>query len=208
MYPGSSGSAAWKAWRGGTSQRPRLELDTPMPCVTRARSRAQDRTAVWWAIGLIFVTGLIIRLVGFDQSLWLDEFATLWTIEGTLTDTWRRAIEFQGQTPLYYVISWVFLQVAGESEATLRLPSLVFVAATVPVLVLAGHWIGNARAGVMAAGLFWVCGPAVRESANARPYGLVLLATALAVAGFVRATTRGDRVGRALWISGAILLFA
>lgn len=59
------------------------------------------------------------------SSLWLDETLTYWIASGSLEDAWRRAIQFQGQSPLYYLIVWGILQVFPDSDLMLRVFSVV-----------------------------------------------------------------------------------
>lgn len=75
------------------------------------------------------VLGLGLRLVGWGSSLWTDEFGTLWAVESGLVEAIVRSHSFHGQTPLYYVNVWLFVQLFGESELVLRLPSLLFMVA-------------------------------------------------------------------------------
>lgn len=62
------------------------------------------------------ILGLFLRLYGFSRSLWLDEFGTLWTIDGSFLQVIERSFSFQGQSPFYYSIVWAFVQIFGVSE--------------------------------------------------------------------------------------------
>src|SRR5262245_11446011 len=77
------------------------------------------------------IVGLTFRLYGFNRSLWLDEFGTLWVIEGSFSQLMERVNAFQGQSPLYYLLVWFFVHLIGESEFTLRLLSLLLGVGTV-----------------------------------------------------------------------------
>jgi len=68
---------------------------------------------VWLAVVALACIGLTMRIAGFTNSLWLDEFGTLWTVEGNLRETWQRAITFHGQTPFYYLLAWVPVHALG-----------------------------------------------------------------------------------------------
>jgi len=80
--------------------------------------------AVRGAFGLLAL-GLYFRLDSLSASLWIDEFGTFWVVEPNLTTTLLRAWQFQGQSPLYYVLAWIPIHVVGELETALRAPSLV-----------------------------------------------------------------------------------
>src|SRR5689334_5232096 len=130
-------------------------------------SETNPRT--WLVLGFALV-GLAMRLIGFTNGLWLDEFGTLWTVEGSIRECWHRAITFHGQTPFYYVLVWLPVHAIGESEATLRLLSILSVCGTTFVIWRTGVVALGSRAGLCGAALFWMCVPAVTDSANARPY--------------------------------------
>jgi len=56
------------------------------------------------AFGLLGL-GLYLRLDSLCASLWIDEFGTFWVVEHQLTTTLLRSWQFQGQSPLYYVLA-------------------------------------------------------------------------------------------------------
>ncbi len=85
----------------------------------------------------------------------------------------------------------------------LRLPSLVFDVIATMVVALTARAVAGRRAGWASGWLFWLSPLAVNSAAQARPYGLVLLATAVAFVGFGRSVLVGDRSGRILWIAGS-----
>jgi len=152
--------------------------------------------------------GLAFSIYGFDRSLWLDEFGTLWTIDGDLRQVIRRALAFQGQSPFYYVIVWAFKQLLGVSEIALRLPSLLFGLATAGVVYLIGAQVFNRGVGITAAGLIWLSPTMAKLNADARPYALALFMTAVLFYGFIRSTQFADRRGRWLFIAGGVGLFS
>jgi mannosyltransferase len=181
------------------------QISTSPAGESTASTRRPVATAATIAVA-VAVLGVAIRALGMDASLWLDEFGTLWTVEGSLRQTWERALAFQGQSPLYYTLAWFSLQGFGESAIALRLPSLLFGCAATAAVWAAGRQVAGPRAGQLGAVLFWFSGPVVAASANARPYSLAILATAVAMLGFARVTARGDVVGRVLWVCGATVL--
>ena len=79
--------------------------------------------SVWVFTALCGVAGIAFRLYGLDRSLWLDEFGTLWVVEANFASLIDRVFSFQGQTPFYYTCVWLAIQLFGESEVVLRLPS-------------------------------------------------------------------------------------
>lgn len=60
------------------------------------------------------------------SSLWLDETLTYWIASGSAADAWRRAIQFQGQSPFYYEIAWGIVQMfPNSSDLMLRIFSVL-----------------------------------------------------------------------------------
>ncbi|MCW2957808.1 MAG: rane protein-like protein, partial [Solirubrobacterales bacterium] len=76
---------------------------------------------------------LVLRVVTLDvQSLWSDEAATVQLLQQPFRDMLRGVVDGESTPPLFYVLTWVWTQVAGTGEVAARLPSAVFGAATVP----------------------------------------------------------------------------
>jgi len=153
------------------------------------------------------VVGLFVRLYGITSSLWLDEFGSLWVVEASLGEAWARALEFQGQSPLYYLLTWIPIHLVGESEAALRSTSLLFSAAAVPVVYQLGKELAGERCGMLAGLMVWFDPFLLATSVEARPYALALFFAALHLLGFVRATARARPADRAMFILGAVGLF-
>jgi len=176
------------------------------PEPTRPRSL---RAGLWAYVAVCAVLGAVQRLSGLDRSLWLDEFGTLWTVEAGAVEAWGRALAFQGQSPLYYLLVAAFVGVLGESEVVLRLPSLLAGAATAGVAYRLGRAAGGTREdGALAGALVWICPALVAVDRFARPYALAVLLLALLLDGYLRAA-RGERGGRLqVVLSGAGLFYA
>ena len=66
-----------------------------------------------------------MRLYGFNRSLWLDEFGTLWAVEGSMGQLLERVQAFHGQSPFYYSLVWLWVNLLGESEIVMRGLSLI-----------------------------------------------------------------------------------
>jgi len=160
--------------------------------------------ATWLVVAVVTIValGAYFRVDGLMSSLWIDEFGTFWVTEDRLSTTVARALQFQGQSPFYYLIVWIPLHLFGESELALRLPSLIFGCAFILVLFLTARRLAGPIGGGVAAGLAWFSWPVVHASVEARPYALVLLSVALAIAGFQWAIRTGTGSARALWILG------
>ena len=126
-------------------------------------------------VGLIGILFVWLRPLG--SSLWLDETGTFWVLQGSLGDVVHRALDFQGQFPLYHVALWGWSRIAGTSEIALRLPSL---AGALLAAWLCGRLalrlFGDAALAAVAACVFVLLPPVAFAAADARPYALALAA--------------------------------
>ena len=75
---------------------------------------------------LLGLTALIFLVrAPFTASFWLDETITAWIVSGSLSSVWSRSIDFQGQSPFYYILVWAVQQMFGAQEVVLRSLSIV-----------------------------------------------------------------------------------
>ena len=155
-------------------------------------------------LAIFGLAGLALRLFGITGSLWLDEFGTLWTVEGSLRQVFQRSLAFHGQSPLYYLITWLAVRLFGESEVVLRLPALLFGILTAAAVYKLGREVGGTQTGLLSAGLVWLCFRQVEESANARPYTMATFLVAVMLLGFLRAAGDGRASSRLLFIAGGV----
>ena len=109
------------------------------------------------------------------KSLWIDEAGTYWVIKGGLSQTWHRALTFQGQSPFFYLIEWIARWIFGRSEIGLRLPSLISSVLSVLLLFrLTKRLIGQEAAWI--ASIIFACLTSVAlEASAARPYAFALM---------------------------------
>lgn len=84
---------------------------------------------------LFTVIGLLLRLVGANQSFWLDEGASIEIARtGLASFMTKMATDFH--PPLFYLLLKLWLPLAGHTEWLIRLPFILLSAATVPALYL------------------------------------------------------------------------
>jgi hypothetical protein len=82
-----------------------------------------DRKYLWSAL-VVSLLVFILR-APFQGSFWLDETITAWIVNGSLAGAWRRAIDFQGQSPFYFSLEWLMRNLFGSNEISLRFLSLL-----------------------------------------------------------------------------------
>lgn len=82
---------------------------------------------------LMTAVGLLLRLVGSNQSFWLDEGASL-EIALTPLSSFVAKMATDFHPPLFYLLLKLWLPLAGHSEWLIRLPFILIGAATVPAV--------------------------------------------------------------------------
>ena len=153
----------------------------------------------------IVVAGLVVRWVGLgDQSLWYDEWLTSEAVSGSLPDLVRHVADREGIPPTFFVLQWVWVQVAGDSEVALRTLPALFGAATVPVAYAAVVELRQPRLAARAAALLVAVSPMlVWYSQEARPYSLIAFLGGLSFLLFVRVWRDGADRDLAVWAAVA-----
>ncbi len=139
------------------------------------------RRAVLAAVAVIAVALAVPRLA---HGLWLDETGTYWVVKDGLHDAFDRAIRYQGQSPLYYLVAWLALRVGGPHESVLRLPSTLAVLGAIALLHRLARRIFDPETALLS--LVFFTAAIAAEAANARPYALALLFIVAAMLSLVR----------------------
>lgn len=149
---------------------------------------------------LVFAAVLFGQHLG-SSSLFMDEVYSWRASRGSLGDL-TDALRYSEVTPpLYYLILHAWMGVTGgDSEALLRLPSVLCGIA----LVAAVNWLGRLSAGrtagLIAAALTAISPIVLLYSQQVRAYVFVMLALTIAVAAALQATR--DRSWRWLLVAG------
>ncbi|MEA2154144.1 MAG: mannosyltransferase [Solirubrobacteraceae bacterium] len=150
------------------------------------------------AFGLVVLAGAALRFATLDvQSLWYDEAVSAHLLQMDLGAMLRAIPDSESAPPLYYVLAWLWAQVAGTGEVGLRALPALFGTATIPVAWALGRRLGGERAGLFAAALVAVNPLLVWFSQEARAYSLLALLGALSALLWLRAL-ESPRRGRLL----------
>jgi uncharacterized membrane protein len=151
----------------------------------------------WLYISTIFAA-VSLWLGPMFSSLWVDELGTWWVVKDGLGDAIDRAFTFHGQSPLYYAIVWVFRTVGGNSEAVLRLPSLIAAVVSVIFLYRLGRTLISREAARLAVLAFVTMAVVAFEASEARPYAMATTAVIASTYVLVRWLDDGHRWSLAL----------
>lgn len=134
-----------------------------------------------------------------SQSLWIDEVFTL-SSSGVGAPFHPADLLDNIHGPLYSLVLHACSRLLGDSEAALRLPSMLFGVAMVPAMaMLAGAWIG-ARAVKPAAWLTALSPFLVWYSQEARNYMLLMLCVCMSSIALLRLREQPTGARAAVWL--------
>ncbi|MFJ6795314.1 hypothetical protein [Streptomyces sp. NPDC091268] len=159
--------------------------------------RTDRRRHLIWLVPVLWTLALGLWGLSRQHSLWRDEAAT-WQVAGRPAgEIWRMLGNVDAVHGLYYLLMHALFEVFGAGTTTLRLPSVLAVAAAAACVALIGRRLAGPRAG-LGAGLALGLLPAVQfYLQEGRPYALV--AAGVAVATLLLVSLRGLPAGRRAW---------
>jgi mannosyltransferase len=131
----------------------------------------------------IFILGATLRIYGLGtQSLWNDELAS-WDIsnQATTGKVLTEVIQNDIHPPLYYILLYYTIQLFDSSETALRLLSVIFGIAAIPLIFLLGKLLYSRKEGIVAAGLLAVLWCPIYYSQEARSYSMLLFLSIFAM---------------------------
>jgi len=136
----------------------------------------------WTVLGLLAIA-LVPRLYGLDrEALWLDEATTYYRASKDLAGAARDATS-QFHVPTYFLLMHYWIRWVGDSEALLRMPSVIFSTGAVGMTYLLGRIAKDRRAGVVAALLMTFSPFQIAYAQEARMYALLVFATTTCLCG-------------------------
>lgn len=168
------------------------------PCMSEPAAQNDVRASIHrggvvrWLVYVLPALGLVaMTLPRMGQSLWYDEFwrTKLFLNEQTLHDRLFRDVH----NPLYNACMYVWINVFGDGEISIRIPSLVL---GVAIVVLAVWWARRlvGEVGAWVTGLFLAVSPVVIwHSADAKNVMLATLASVGCLVCVERTATRSSK---------------
>ena len=122
----------------------------------------------------LFAVAFVLRLPGLNLGLWFDEVWMLVDFVRAPLGTIVASYPSDNHHPLYTLLAWGSVRALGEHPWTLRLPALLFGAASVPALYLFAARVATPRVAFLASALLAVSTHHVLYSQNARGYTAML----------------------------------
>jgi hypothetical protein len=168
----------------------------------------QDNREKYIILGLTsLLLALIIIKSPICQSLWLDETITIWTASGTFSDTVSKALTYQGQSPLYFLIIKKLLEISSQ-EYFLRSLSLLSVLISGFIFFkLLQRWL-TTNVAILGTALLISSDGVILAALSVRPYGLALLAALFATYQLLRfIDSKKNTLAIALWVTAMVGMF-
>lgn len=175
---------------------------------TRARIRVQE-THVFWAGTAAVTAGLATVLIWFLHR-WPpheDETLALFLGRGSFGDLLHTVIAERGGAPLHFAFAWVVVHLGGGLSA-LRVVSVVFAVASVPLIALLGARLAGRMAGLVAALLAAATWVMIFHGIYGRMYSLFLFTSLLSFLALLSALDRSSPKRFALWGLALLCLLA
>ncbi len=135
-----------------------------------------------WLLLLLFAAALL-RLAWLGQkSLWLDEALSIYLSSRSQAQIWAQAFGARPEThpPLYYSGLHVWMNLVGQSETAVRLPSALFSIINVGLLYGLGRRLFDRQTALLAAGLLAVSPLNIWYAQEARMYVFMVTVALLA----------------------------
>ncbi len=148
----------------------------------------------------ILLVGFLMRLIGLNQSLWLDEATTARVVQiYNLQQIVSQFSPHDFHPPLYYLFMKLWTNIFGYSEIALRMPSVLFALLTAWVIYLIGKKLADKKIGLWSAAFFLFNPLIVYYSQEARMYMMVTSLLTIALYYFLESslpitTTQSSKV--------------
>lgn len=144
-----------------------------LACLNRYRHTSREAYLV---AGVTIVGAALCFAFLASKSLWLDEAVTAQEVSSLAQLIWSCA---HGQEPLYHLIMYVWVRIAGDSEWMLRTPSALCAVATIPLIAELGSELSDRATGILSAVLLTVHETAIQYAQIARAYSMAIMLVTL-----------------------------
>jgi mannosyltransferase len=139
------------------------------------------------------LVALVLRVVGSNSGLWIDEIYSLVDFFRVPLGQMVTAFPRDNHHPLYSALAHLSIVAFGEAPWTIRLPAVLFGTATIPLLYGLGRHVGSRREALLAAALLAVSYHHVWFSQNARGYAMLAFFTIACTWALLRILEGGPR---------------
>ena len=200
--------AGQETMSGHASEPPRFSRLRELVGLRGQRMVLYDRIYHFGLFLVCAVTFVLMTYLAATTSLWLDE---MFQVDYCLSSSLADVILIDPYTPpLFNVIAWLWYQVVPFGEVWLRLPSILLVVGTMPLIAATGRRIGGRRTGFLAAFLLLINAKVFTQMGlTFRTYALLLFLSALLVYLYVRrAQTPKEKTSWKLSVASGLAMLA
>jgi len=140
----------------------------------------------WVALAALTALAAVLRIIGLNSGLWLDEILTL--LQTVRRPIWTILTAFPSETqhPLFTLLARISVVMFGEHPWSLRLPAMLLGVAAVPALYFFARELTSQREALLSSALMAVSYHAVWFSQDARGYTGLLFFTIVCSMFFLR----------------------
>ena len=187
---------------------PVIEFAARTLSLSGARTRVQDVHVFW--LGTALVSCALAAVLGWLLNRWPpheDETLALFVGRRSFGDALHTVVAERGGAPLHFAIAWTVVHLGGGLTA-LRVVSLVFAVASVPLIALLGARVADRTAGLVATLLASGTWAMLFQGIYGRMYSLFLLTSLLSFLALLAALEHGGWKRFAFWGAAVVLMLA
>jgi len=148
-----------------------------------------EESAPWMVILITLAAGFVRALMLDFKGMWLDETFSVWMASHNIADMLQWIGKIDQHPPLYYFLLHYWIRLTSSSPYDARFLSVLFGAATIPVIYLIGKRMSGGVMGMAAAMILAFSPFHIYYAQEARMYTLLTFNAALALYALVRLLT-------------------
>jgi len=137
--------------------------------------------APWLVIVITLVGGWLRVFALGNKGLWLDETFSVWMSNHSLVDMLQWIARIDYHPPLYYLLLHYWMELNGDTAYSVRQLSVLFGAATIPIIYLIGKRMSGVVMGLAAAVILTFSPFNIRYAQETRMYTLLVFNAAVAI---------------------------
>lgn len=143
-----------------------------------------------WLVAIITLIGGALRLLLLAKNgLWLDETFSLWMASQRVGEMLHWLVRIDQHPPLYYLLLHCWIGYYGDTPYAVRLLSVLWGTATIPIIYLIGKRLAGVALGLAAAVLLAFSLFNIYYAQEARMYTLLTFNAAVAIYALARLLT-------------------
>ena len=136
---------------------------------------------------IILALGLFLRVYGLgSENIWFDEAGSAYYAKQNTGQLIEAVSKIDCTPPLYYVILHYWTGMFGDSEFSLRFPSVLFSLFSIYILYKIGILLFNKNVGLLSSLIISISGFHIYYAQEARSYSLLVLLTLLSFYFFIK----------------------